>query len=191
MSGTTSIEDLPSNGEANITLETSSQPVQQQNGNKPQPNIQLSSSDISKIVEGIQMASASNMTSLPSRDIPQNQSAITNDPEVQPNHVPTKQGGYVEEFDATQSKLYQEHMQQQKNEQQIETLYDRLQIPIMIGIMYFIFQLPFVNKTLFQYIPSLFLKERHLSIGGYLFKTALFAGTFLFVQHVIQGLSAI
>ena len=82
-------------------------------------------------------------------------------------------------------------MQQQKNEQQIETLYDRLQIPIMIGIMYFIFQLPFVNKTLFQYIPSLFLKERHLSIGGYLFKTALFAGTFLFVQHVIQGLSAI
>lgn len=188
MSGTTSIEDLPSNENANVTLETSETPVQSSN---QQPNIQLSSTDISKIVEGIQLASANNMTSLPSRDIPQNQSTITNDPEVQPNHVPKKKGGFVEEFDVTQSKLYQEHMQQQKNEEQIDTLYDKLQIPIMISMIFFIFQLPFFNKALFQYLPNLFLKERQLSIGGYIFKTVLFGSAYFIVQHIIQGLSNI
>lgn len=61
--GTTSIEDLPTKDEANITLETSASAVQPQSnvtGTGSQPthpnNIQLSSSDISKIVEGIQMA---------------------------------------------------------------------------------------------------------------------------------------
>lgn len=196
--GTTSIEDLPTKDEANITLETSASAVQPQSsvagtGNQPTHpnNIQLSSSDISKIVEGIQMASANNMTDLPSRDIPQNQTTITNDPQVQPNHVPERKGGFVEEFDNNHAKLYQEQMQQKNNATQLETFYDKLQIPIMISLIFFIFQLPFMNKMLFQYIPSLFLKEKQLSIGGYLFKTILFGGVFLFVQHIISALNTI
>jgi len=194
--GTTSIDDLPTKDEANITLETSSVPVQQtgeraMDSGAPQPNIQLSTSDISKIVEGIQMASANNMTALPSRDIPQNQSTITNDPQVQPNHVPEKKGGFVEEFDNTHARLYQEQMQQQKNAEQLDSFYDKLQTPIMISIIFFIFQLPFLNKFLYRYLPSLFLKEKQLSIGGYVGKTILFGAAFMFVQHVINALNAI
>ena len=192
MSGTTSIDDLPTNSEGNITLETSSPPVQQVN-NSPQKNdnITLSSSDINKIVEGIQMASASNMTTLPSRDIPQNTSAITNDPAVQPNHVPEKKGGFVEDFETQQARLYQEKIQQKQNEEKLDTLYDKLQIPIMISLIYFIYQLPFVNKTLLTYIPSLFIKEKQLSVGGYIFKAGLFGITFLLIQNIIEKLGTI
>ena len=194
--GTTSIDDLPTKDEANITLETSSSPVQptqtnMNTGSPQQPNIQLSNSDISKIVEGIQMASANNMTALPSRDIPQNQSNITNDPQVQPNHVPKQEGGFVEEFDNTHARLYQEQMQQKKNAEQLDSFYDKLQIPIMISLIFFIFQLPFLNKLLFRYVPSLFLKEKQLSIGGYVCKTLLFGGAFMFIQHVINALNTI
>ena len=196
--GTTSIDDLPTNGEANITLETSNKPVQSTQMNEvsssPQQSssgIQLSSNDISKIVEGIQMASSSNMTTLPSRDIPQNQAEHTNDPQVQPNHVPVKQGGFIEDFDTTHANVYREQIQQQENQNQIENVYDSLQTPIMISVIYFIFQLPFLHKMLFKYAPSLFLRERQLSISGYLFKTLLFGSTYYFIQHIVKSLSAI
>lgn len=193
MSGTTSIDELPTNGEQNVTLETSEKPVQQPSGSVGNSSssspIQLSSTDISKIVEGIQMASASNMTALPSRDIPQNQSSITNDPQVQPNHVPEQKGGFVEEFDVSHAQQYREQMMQRKNEQHVETLYDSLQVPIMICVLFFIFQLPFVNKLLFQYVPMLFLKERQLTLGGYLTKTLLFGGSYFLLQHLVNSLS--
>ena len=209
--GTTSIDELPSSKQGNITLETSNKPVQEAPANinttynpqfsnntttisEQQPiekNIQLSSSDITKIVEGIQQASANNMTSLPSRDIPQNQSSLTNDPEVQPNHVPINKGGFVEDFDNNNAALYKEQMQQKKNANQLETFYDTLQMPIMISIIFFIFQLPFINKMMFRYIPSLFLKEKQLSIGGYILKTALFGGVFIGIQYIINSLNVI
>lgn len=194
MSGTTSIDELPTNGEQNITLETSSKPVQQtstsDNGSiQSQSGIQLSSTDISKIVEGIQMASASNMTTLPSRDIPQNQTVITNDAQVQPNHVPEHKGGFVEDFDMSHAQQYREQMLQRKNEEHVDTLYDSLQIPIMICVLFFIFQLPFVNKLLFQYVPMLFLKERQLTLGGYVSKTILFGGSYFLMQHIVNSLS--
>ena len=192
MSGTTSIDELPTNGEQNVTLETSEKPVQQQSsgsaGQSSSP-IQLSSTDISKIVEGIQMASASNMTTLPSRDIPQNQSSITNDPQVQPNHVPEQKGGFVEDFDLSHAQQYREQMMQRKNGEHAETLYDSLQVPIMICVLFFIFQLPFVNKLLFQYVPMLFLKERQLTLGGYLTKTLMFGGAYFILQHLVNSLS--
>lgn len=192
---TTSIDELPTSGEANITLETTNKPVQQNTqqriSEEQAKNIQLSSSDISKIVEGIQLASSNNMTTLPSRDIPQNQSTITNDPQVQPNHVPEKKGGYVEDFEKAQVDLYKERIQLQQNQEQLDTLYDRLQTPILISILFFLFQLPFVNKTLLSYAPSLFLKERHLTFGGYLCKTILFAGSYYCINHLITGLSMI
>lgn len=194
MSGTTSIDELPTNGEQNVTLETSEKPVQQPpSGSTGQSSssspIQLSSTDISKIVEGIQMASASNMTTLPSRDIPQNQSSITNDPQVQPNHIPEQKGGFVEDFDVSHAQQYREQMMQRKNEQHVETLYDSLQVPIMICVLFFIFQLPFVNKLLFQYVPMLFLKERQLTLGGYLTKTLMFGGSYFLLQHLVNSLS--
>ena len=211
---TTSIEDLPTSGQPNITLETTAKPVQANtiqpissttslnnsntimnnvpsSLNNPNSAIQLSSTDINKIVEGIQLASANNMTGLPTRDIPMNQSKITNDPKVQPNHIPTHKAGFVEDFDKTQAVLYKQQQEHKKDEKRMNDVYDDLQEPILICVLFFIFQLPFINKTIFRYIPSLFLKERSPSLGGFLLKTILFGTAFFGIKKVINRLSSI
>ena len=112
MSKSTSIDDLPSTDQPNITLETSEKPIQPSAANTDSPSqqpVQLSSTDINKIVQGIQLASSNNMTTLPSKDIPINTNNITNDPQVQPNFVPQEDNkGFVEDFDAQQALLYKQ-----------------------------------------------------------------------------------
>lgn len=193
MSGTTNIDDLPTTNQPNITLETSEVPVQPtQNNNSQNTSLQLSSKDINKIVEGIQLASTNNMTNLPSRDIPINKTNITNDPQVQPNYIPQKkQPDYVQEFNNEQALQYK-HQQQQKNDsKRLDALYDEIQTPVLISILFFICQLPFLNKKLFNLFPSLFVKECVPSLGGYLLKTFLFTSIYFCINKVINHLSTI
>ena len=131
------------------------------------------------------------MTSLPSKDIPVDQTTITNDPKVQPNHVPVpkKDAGFVEEFDTTQALLYKRQIEQKNESKRLNDLYDNLQQPLLLSSLFFIFQLPFINKLLFKYSPSLFLKERQPSFGGYLIKTLVFGVLYFGIQKLTEKLS--
>ena len=195
MTDSTNIDDLPTTNQPNITLETSEVPVQnniQPGLNATDPSFQLSNKDINKIVEGIQLASNSNMTKLPSRDIPTNQNNITNDPQIQPNYIPQKKNkDYVEQFDKQQALQYKQQQQQKKDLKRLDTFYDEMQTPILISIVFFICQLPFVNKKLFYLFPSLFIKECVPSLGGYLMKTFLFTTLYFTLTKTIGHLSAI
>ena len=95
MSDSTSILDLPSDPAgpssggnvqmvANESASSHMQPPQQNAGSA----FSLDQTTINQIVSGIQQASASGATLLPSRDIPMNPSAVTNDAFIQPNFVP-------------------------------------------------------------------------------------------------------
>ena len=50
-------------------------------------------------------------------------------------------------------------MEQKRDINRLDYLYDELQTPLLICVLFFIFQLPAVNKKLFRYIPTLFIKE--------------------------------
>ena len=202
MASSTNINDLPNQSQPNITMDTSEKPVQpapmpttmptaMSTSDPPQP-VQLSSTDINKIVEGIQLASSNNMTTLPTKDIPMSPNTITNDAQVQPNFVPQNNpGGFVEEFDTQQSLLYKQQMEQKSDINRLDNLYDELQTPLLICILFFVFQLPIVNKKMFKYIPTLFLKEGSLSLGGFMFKTALFGSVYYTTCKVMSKLSSI
>lgn len=214
-SGATSIDDLPvvSGDKANITLETIDNPVQTQvqenisqntnsllqQGQQGQQG-QISQDDINKIIQGIQLASQTNMTQLPSSNIPMNQNTIHNDPETQPNYVPgnslysTKERqnkntdkhsyDYINEegnLKETLSSLSSRHKNRLNKEKQEDELFDIIQIPLLISILFFIFQLPFINKKLLLYIPSLFHNDGNISLGGNLLKSGLF-GIFYFIS---------
>ena len=201
MSKSTKIDDLPDSGQPNITLKTSEKPVQitetslpvsvERGRNPAQQPVQLSSTDINKIVEGIQLASANNMTTLPSKDIPMNLNTITNDAQIQPNYIPQEKKGFVEEFDTEQALMYKQQMEQKHDVKRLDSLYDELQTPLLICVLFFIFQLPLMNKKLFLYIPALFIKEGSLSLGGYIFKTFLFGSIYYGVCKFMTRLSSI
>jgi len=195
MADSTNICDLPTNTQPNITLETTDNTVQtamQSNvPTNPQASVQLSSTDINKIVEGIQTASANNMTSLPTRDIPMSQNNITNDPQVQPNFVPKTNGGYIEKIQDEQSLMYKQQQQQQTDYNRLDSLYDELQTPILVSILFFLFQLPIINKKMYSLFPSLFIKDGTMSIGGYMTKTLLFGFLYYALHKVMNHISSI
>ena len=71
-----------------------------------------------------------------------------------------------------------------KNKQTIDSLdamYNEIQVPLLIIILYFLFQLPFFKKTLYTYIPFLFLNDGNYNINGYLFTSVVFGMIFHFI----------
>ena len=73
MSGTTNILELP--------MESAKTSFKEQ-------GVALDENTISQIVSGLQRASVNGATLLPSRDIPNTTTNISNDAQVQPNYVP-------------------------------------------------------------------------------------------------------
>jgi len=156
-------------------------------GSSNQPNIQLHTKDkdgkvplnsINEMVTGLQKAVSNNMTSLPERDIPYDPERITHDQHIKPNFVPPPppNHNYIEdEMD------YEDMMRRNQNEKyeqhRMDTLYDELQGPVTVAILFFLFQLPFFNKNLMKFVPSLFKNDGHPKFTGYLLKTFLFAGS--------------
>ena len=56
----------------------------------------LDQSTISQIVNGLQQASISGTTTLPSRDIPQNTESFSHDPAVQVNYIPSPEPNQID-----------------------------------------------------------------------------------------------
>jgi hypothetical protein len=175
---TTSIHDLPTDPAGggsiggNVSLVTNETnykiaPVQGQQGS----GMSLDQSTISQIVNGLQQASIVGATSLPSRDIPQNTQQIMNDPAIQANYVPPppeNQSDYIKDEDTNYT--YRE----ESINSSLDSVYDEIQAPLLLSVLYFIFQLPIMRKLIFQYIPFLCSNDGNYNFNGLLFTSALF-----------------
>ena len=182
---TTSIHDLPTDpagggsiggnvsliaNETNYKIPQQGQQQQQQQ-QQQQSNMSLDQSTISQIVNGLQQASIAGATSLPSRDIPQNTQALTHDPSIKPNYVPEprpQQSDYIKDDDNTYN--YRE----EDVNNSLDSLYDEIQAPLLLSVLYFIFQLPIIRKLLFQYIPFLCTNDGNYNLNGLLFTSSMF-----------------
>ena len=177
---TTNITDLPSDPTSggNVSLE---QP--QTNNNQP---LTLDQNTISQIVNGLQQASLSGATTLPSRDIPINTEVLTNDEQIQPNYVPTPNlRNYIEEDNDDISAYYKYEKQQNS----LDNLYDELQAPLLLAILYFLFQLPFFKKNVFTYLPFLCHNDGNYNFNGLLFCCALFGFIYYSLSKTVKHFS--
>ena len=172
-SGTTSIFDLPVDpaGGSNIALEITEQQPQQQ---LPGPGVALDQTTINRIVNGLQQASSTGATQLPSRDIPQNTTQITNDAQIQPNYIPpTQNTDYISQTEENDD-ILNSYNKQAGQANSLDAMYDELQAPLLLAVLFFLFQLPFFKKYLFTYLPMFFLKDGNYNIYGFIFMSFLF-----------------
>jgi hypothetical protein len=77
---------------------------------------------------------------------------------------------------------------QQQNS--LDDMYNEIQIPLLLAVLYFLFQLPFFRKFLFNYLPILFSNDGNLNINGFLFTSALFGITFYLVNKITYQFGA-
>jgi hypothetical protein len=200
MSETTNILDLPTDplgggiNSNNITLNATENnlPNSQTQTQPQQPNsVSLDQTTISQIVSGLQQASFNGATKLPSRDIPMNTSGLNTDPYVQPNYVPmpTQKQDYINNYENHEDMIH-EYNKSTNRQKSLDDMYNEIQLPLLLAVLYFFFQLPFFRKFLFSYFPILFSNDGNLNINGLLFMSVLFAILFYLINKVTNHFSA-
>jgi hypothetical protein len=196
MSDTTNLADLPSDphaggGSENVVLQTSERTAQYtptvEASNQPPASGIDEQKVMNEFVSGIQQASASGATSLPSRDIPQNTVHFA-DEEVKPNFVPqNEQQDYIQNTD-TEQEILSRRMNKQSSRDSLEILYDEFQIPIIIGLLYFIFQLPAVRGKCLSLLPSLYNKDGNPNLTGYILNSSFFGISYYVISKSLHHL---
>ena len=191
MSGTTEISGLPLSPQ---TPNINNQPVEntkirnhvqeQINERKNDPNIQQQ--DYNQLVSEIQQASAAGSLSLPSRDIPQETSRVSNDEQIKPNFIPKESSiDYIANHDTAQD-IIRNNMRNQNNMDYAEKLYQEFQLPIIVAILFFMYQLPSVKKHIHKIIPGLFNKDGNPNFYGYIFNSIFFAMLYYFIVNLMH-----
>ena len=197
MGDSTSIVNLPHN---KIALDVTDKPitVHASKTTTPTPNqppnvsnnqSNLSNDTINKIISGIQNASAAGLTKLPSRDIPRNTDHITNDMQVKPNYIPQANNeDYITQHDsyATLLKTKKNNIKEQNR---LDKIYDELQTPLMVTVLYFFLQMPSFTRLLARQLPMLFLKDGRPTFGGYVTKSLIFGGLYFGINKLTHYLS--
>ena len=188
MSDTTSIMDLPTdpagggNVSNNITMSANEKQSANDNNNVSNSNISLDQTTISQIVNGLQQASITGATQLPSRDIPMTTSGHTQDPFIQPNYVPQVQSNndYIKNYESNEDIL----LKNTQNNHVLDDMYTEIQTPLLLAVMYFLFQLPFFRTKLYIYLPILFSVDGSVNVNGYIFNSILFGLIFYMLNKI-------
>jgi hypothetical protein len=194
MSDTTSILDLPTDpagggsigGNVSFSANEKVSGLQMQGG---PGSVTLDQTTINQIVNSLQQASTSGATQLPSRDIPRTTENLVQDPHVQPNYIPPQSNNdYITE-DEDNEDIIQNYNKNQKYGDSLDQLYDELQIPLLISVLYFLFQLPIFKRYLYKFFPVLFSKDGNINLYGFGFTSALFGLLFYLLSKIMTHFS--
>ncbi len=190
MSGSTNIMDLPTDptggGMNNISLSAS----ENMNSQASKGPVSLDQTTINQIVTGLQQATVSGATQLPSRDIPMNTVVLSTDPQIQPNYIPQQENSvdYINNVEHTND-MINDYNKNTRQSDSLDDMYNELQTPFLLTVLYFMFQLPFFRKLLYKYLPVLFSNDGNLSINGLVFNSALFGLLFYVLNKTTQHFS--
>ena len=215
---TSNLDDLPVSNQTdqnNITLQTSEKNtviegsinnIQQQRENDLKQNIAASpgqqgvnngnnndnnnnnNNNINDFVTSIQSAVSSGSLSLPSRDIPQTQSHITQDDEIKQNFIPGDNHDYIDEY-RSKHDIINNYMKKQENNNKADDFYNKLQTPILMSVLYFIFQLPVVKKLFLKLFPAFYHKDGNLNLTGFIVNSVLFSISYYIINYSIDYFS--
>ena len=197
MNDTTSIDDLPgiaSGGggggivqnalKPEIPHQTYSPVVLQQ---QQQQHVQASTDmNVNEFVSGLQRATTSGMTSLPIRDVPRNTESVVSDEQTMPNYVPKAPHDYIREHHENTQSFLQHNERLTNRGESIDVVYETLQVPILLAILYFTFQLPVMRKYLLMYLPSIFNKDGNHNLTGLIFISILFSCTYYGINFILS-----
>ena len=190
-SGTTNLADLPiaplsnepvqlKTTEMNVKVDDAAAQLQQQR--------EKDTVDMNTLVTGVQTANAVGALNLPSRDIPQSQQHIIQDTQIKPNYIPSDEGDYISQEPST-SDIIKKNAEEQRQKDNTDELFNTLQIPIMISLLYFAFQMPVFRKLIFEKLPYLFEKDGNFSTLGSGIISILFAGAYIGTTRLLDYLS--
>lgn len=133
-------------------------------------------------------AAESGATVLPSRDIPQNTLPIQHDETTKPNFVPNKSNDYIGDI-LDREQIIHDNTKKQNQSDNLDYIYQQIQLPLLVALIYFLFQLPSVRKHLLTFLPSLFNKDGNPTLYGYVFNSIMFGSLYCLLTKGITYFS--
>lgn len=169
--GVTNINDLPNSENVKLSIEDKNNP----------------SVNMNEIFKEIQTTGTGG--NLPSRDIPINTNNVSMDHTSKPNYIP-KHEDYIDETEMEDMNEIVETKRKETNKKDsLEILYEELQVPILLGVIYFVFQMPVFNEMMAKYLSFSFHADGGINLSGIVLKSVMFAGIYFVLTKCIHNIS--
>lgn len=202
---TTSIDDLPIDKKINDNVRLEINEIKSQSNTnvsntsvndfiKPNAQIQQPHSPPlndykDTLINDLKNASMNGMLKLPSRDIPQTNNHITQDIQTKANFIPNENiNDYINQYHSHED-IIRNNTKSENRKHEIDDYYNEFKIPLLICILYFIFNLPSTKNIIYTYLPFLINKENKLNVSGFIVNSILFSSLFFIVNKGIHHLS--
>jgi hypothetical protein len=152
-------------------------------------NAQQQAPNYNELISQIQKAAANGTTALPSRDIPIDPIKVANDTQIQPNYIPPPQvqQNYIKNYETPQQ-IIEENNKKMNIANLYDTLFYEMQLPIVIALLYFLFQLPAVKKHSKNMFPYLFKDDGNPNLYGFIFNSIMFSSMVYVLLKVLTKL---
>lgn len=99
---------------------------------------------------------------------------------------PVEKANYIQDEETMETLINQKKNQHKNN---MDNFYDEIQTPLLIMLMYFIFQLPTFKHSMIKNFPLFFFKNKEYNFKGMVFNTILFGGFYYLIMKSIKYLS--
>ena len=154
-----------------------------------QNQIQQQQPNYNELISQIQKAAANGTTALPSRDIPIDPVKVANDSQAQPNYIPPPQvqENYIKNYETPQQ-VIEENNKKTSAANLYDAVFYEMQLPIIIALLYFLFQLPAVKKHSKNMFPFLFKDDGNPNLYGFIFNSVMFASMVYVLLKVLAKL---
>ena len=134
---------------------------------------------------------------LPNRDIPQDQTYLVQDPEVLANYIqPINESGrktaeYMRQYDEATNHKIEAHKKDKESKSRVDRLVEEGQIPILVGMLFFIFHMPIVDNYLMKSFSFLSIHDLdgNFNLNGLVMRSVAFGVLYNGVTHMINTLS--
>ncbi len=130
---------------------------------------------------------------LPSRDIPMNTVEYQQDNTIQANYIPKVKltSDYIREYESANEQSHKEYRENKYRQETAHGVINELQMPILVTVLYFIFQMPIVNTMLrknFAFM-SIYHDDGNFNLIGLIIKSISFGSIFYTFNMVSNKIS--
>jgi hypothetical protein len=132
---------------------------------------------------------------LPSRDIPRNTDGYMQDIEITPNYIPAPKltSDYIRDFQDDEEKSIKNHKEKRHRERLMDTLLTEIQIPIFIGILFFVFQMPLIDALIFKKFSfmRIYNEDGNFNFYGLFVKSIMFGFSYTVLTRALEFISSL
>jgi len=127
---------------------------------------------------------------LPSRDIPHDTTSYSHDEEITPNYIPSPKltSEFVKDYEDAYAKTAEQSKRQKRVVRTIDDLFLEIRIPIVVALLFMVFQSPFFHTTVFKQLSFLgvYGPDGNVNMMGLVVKSALFGLGYYALDKVVD-----